>query len=865
MAERKEEMTPMMRQYIEIKGEHPDKVLFFRLGDFYEMFNEDALEISRLLNLTLTHRANYPMCGIPFHAAKNYLKRLLDAGKKVAICEQLSLPDKAGELAKREVVQIYTPGTIIEDDFLDSGISNHIFSVNYTKGEYVAAWTDISTGEFYINHIKKDKKLTNLNALLSSLTIREIVVSDDLYFTDRVLRDVLDSTGHIITKLPSWYFSQREAKKQISEQFGIFNSAVFGFEEDDSALTAAAGLLKYALEMLKSPLKQIKSIKLITDKGRMNLDEATEKNLELVRNLSEGKSAYTLFSAINKTCTSAGCRLLREIILNPLSDIEIINSRLDWCEYLFNEIDERKKVRENLSNTADLIRLTSKFEMGKSVPRDLISVRETLLSFFTLAGDNEKYLSLLESELRNPERLTQLCERIEREVNPECTNINHVGRILLNGFDEELDRLREIENGSGALLDNYLEKIKEETGITILRMGNNKIIGTYLEVSKGQVNRVPEYFVRRQTLVNCERFTTPELSELEERINSAAEEASKREFYLYQKLVEDTTALSNELRSIGKLLSILDVYQSFAEISSIWNYTRPEIIEDGNLIIQDGRHPVVEQHLSNSSFVSNSLSTEESSFFLITGPNMAGKSTFLRQTALIILLSHIGCFVPARKAIIPLIDSLFCRVGASDNLARGESTFLVEMQESAHILRNATKKSLVIMDEVGRGTSTQDGMSLAYAMMKYLSEVGSTTLFATHYHELTMLDTDGMQLLTLEVEENKNDINFIRKVIKGVAKSSYGLHVAKLGGVPQSVIRMAADFQKRHFANYRLEDDAGQMDLFTDTSKSSEDFRSKAMDEILDIDISSLTPLDALVTLSSLQEKIRKELTHIDS
>ncbi len=855
----------MMRQYLEIKGEHPDKVLFFRLGDFYEMFNDDALEISRLLNLTLTHRAGNPMCGIPFHAAKNYLKRLLDAGKKVAICEQLSLPEKAGELAKREVVQIYTPGTIIEDDFLDGGLSNHIFSVHYTKGEYVAAWTDISTGDFSISHIKKDKKLSNLNALISSLSIREIVVSDDLYFTDRVLRDVLDSTGYIVTKLPAWYFSNREAKKQILEQFGAFNSTVFGFDENDSALTAAGGLLKYALEMCKTPLKQIKSIRLVTENGRLSLDEATEKNLEIVRNLSEGKSAYTLLSAINKTKTSPGMRLLREFMLNPLSDYELINERLDWCEYLNANIDERKRVRQALSSAADLIRLTSKFEMGRSVPRDLISVRETLLCFFTLAGNNEKYLSLLDNELKAPERLTELCERIGREINPECTNINHVGRILLSGFDEELDRLRDIENGSSVLLDNYLEKIKDETGITILRMGNNKIIGTYLEVSKGQVSRVPDYFVRRQTLVNCERFTTPELSDIELKINSAADEATKREKELYQILVDDTTALSFELRSIGKLLSLLDVYQSFAEISSVWNYTRPEIIIDGKLEITDGRHPVVEQHLASGSFVSNSLSTEESSFFLITGPNMAGKSTFLRQTALIVLLSHIGCFVPAKKAIIPITDSLFCRVGASDNLARGESTFLVEMQESAHILRNATKHSLVIMDEVGRGTSTQDGMSLAYAMMKFLSQVGCTTLFATHYHELTMLDTQGMVLLTLEVEENKNEINFIRKVIKGVAKSSYGLHVAKLGGVPQSVIRMAADFQKRHFADYRLEDAAGQMDLFTDTAKATEDFKSKAMDEILDLDITSMTPLDALLTLSDLQKKIRKELGSIDS
>ncbi|MBR1919382.1 MAG: DNA mismatch repair protein MutS [Spirochaetales bacterium] len=865
MERNRDELTPMMRQYQEIKGEHPDKVLFFRLGDFYEMFDDDALEVSRLLNLTLTHRAGQPMCGIPFHAAKNYLKRLLDAGKKVAICEQLSLPEKSGELAKREVIQIYTPGTIIEDDFLDSSVSNHILAVNYLKGEYVAAWTDISTGEFFMTHLKKDSRISALSALIASLFIREIVVSDDLYFTDGNLRSVLDSTGFIITKLPVWYFSLKEARRQIAEQFGAFNPTSFGFEESDSALTAAGGLLKYALEMCRTPLKQIRNIRLVTEKGRLGLDEATEKNLELVRNLSEGKSAFTLYSAINRTCTSAGSRLLREVILNPLSDIGAIEERLSWCQYLFDDIDERRRVRSLLSSSADLIRLTSKFEMGRSVPRDLISVKETLLCFFSLAGENEKYLSLLDRALSRPDELLQLTERIGNELNPECTNLNHQGRILLDGFDEELDRLRSIENSSGSLLDEYLERIKSESGISILKLGNNKIIGTYLEVPKGQVNHVPDYFVRRQTLVNGERFTTPELIELESRIASAAGDAARREMELYQELVESTAALATELRSIGNLLSLLDLYQSFAEVSSQWNYTRPHMVERGRLKIEEGRHPVVEQHLPRGGFVSNSLDTEESGFFLITGPNMAGKSTFLRQTALIVLLSHIGCFVPAASAVIPITDRLFCRVGASDNLARGESTFLVEMQESAYILRNASEHSLVIMDEVGRGTSTQDGMSIAYAMMKYLLDVKCVTLFATHYHELTMLDTTGMQLLTLEVEENRNQINFIRKVIKGVAKSSYGLHVAKLGGVPQSVIRVAAAFQKQHFSDYRLEDETGQMDLFTDTGKSDEDFRSRAMDEILDLDITGMTPLDALMFLSSLQEKIRKELGGIDS
>ncbi len=857
MAKEKDELTPMMRQYQDIKKEHQDKVLFFRLGDFYEMFNEDAVEVSHLLNLTLTHRGKVPMCGIPYHAAGNYLKRLLDAGCKVAVCEQLTLPDNPRELAKREVVQIFTPGTVIDDEYLDSFKSNYILSVGVVKGEFCLAYADITTGDFCVKRLRKDDRLTNLTALINTLELKEIIIGDDLYFTDRKLKSILDESGVIITKVPLGYFNASSARKSLLEQFSAETLKGFGFEDNDSLLPSAGALLRYLKEMLKSSLPQIKNVRIVSDEGFLILDEATEKNLELVKNLNDGKSSFTLFSALNRTRTSAGSRLLSSVILNPLSDKAKIEERLDWCEYLTKEIDERRRVRAALSSSSDLVRLTSKFEMKRSVPRDLIAVKETLKCFFALASENERYLELLDKEIEEPESLVSITELIESSINPECTSIYHEGAIIKDGFDEELDRLRGILNHSSELLSAYLEKVKGETGLTILKLGENRIIGYYLEVPKGQLSRVPESFIRRQTLVGGERFTTDELSELERSIRGSEAEAVEKEKAIYNQIIESVRVLSTPLRSIGSLLAQLDLYQSFAEVSATWDYRRPEILPpESDMVIKAGRHPVVEQHLDRGLFVSNDYSSIDSRFALITGPNMAGKSTFLRQSALIVLMAHIGIFVPAEEAHIPLTDRIFCRVGASDNLARGESTFLVEMQESSYILRNATSSSLVVMDEIGRGTSTQDGMSIAYAIMQYLFRLNAITLFATHYHELTMLDTSGMDKLTLEVVENKKDIVFVRKVIKGVAASSYGLHVAKLAGIPQSVIRMASSFQKQHFADYQLSESASQLDLFVDTAAIKEDEKSSLLDEISDFDISSSTPLEALMLISQLQKKI---------
>ena len=850
------ELTPMMRQYMDIKKEHSDEVLFFRLGDFYEMFFEDAVEISHLLNLTLTHRAGHPMCGIPYHAAKTYLRRLLDLGKKVAICEQLSLSESSKELAKREVVQIYTPGTVIEDEYLDSETASFIVSVNRVKTGYAAAYADITTGEFCVRHIGRE----SLYSVLSSIMAREVVVDEDLYFTDKDFRKQIDELSLIVSKVPGRYFAQRDAVSLVTELFSVNSTEVFQLDAKDPCIAAAGALIRYIKDMCRTELRQFENLKVVRDEGYLILDASSERNLELTVNMHDGTASDTLYSVVNRTVTGAGARLLKDRLMHPVADAAEIGKRLDWVSFFYENIDERKRVRELLRGSSDLIRIAGKLDMKRSVPRTLIAISESVGCFFRLVSQEEKYLSLVSEELHNADALIDLVEEINRAVNPECTNLYHEGEVINTGYDAELDSLRETENGSSALLSEYLEKVKGESGLTILKLGENRIIGYYLEVPKGQLDRVPSYFIRRQTLVGGERFTTPELTELENRIRSAGSMSAAKEKEIYNAITARAASLSQELRLCGTILSKLDLYQSSAECASQSGHVGAVIAQEGSaLIIEGGRHPVVEAKLPGGTFVRNSFSSEKSRFALITGPNMAGKSTFLRQTALIVLMAHAGLFVPADRAEIPVTDRIFTRVGAYDNLAKGESTFMVEMRESANIIRNAGKNSLVIMDETGRGTSTQDGMSIAYAIMQFLLKLGSVTLFATHYHELTMLDTSQMQLLTLEVVQDRSNITFVRKVIEGVAESSYGLHVARLAGVPQSVIRSASAFQKQHFASYSAFDEADQLDLFTDTSALGNDAEHEIIDSVMDFDIQSSTPMEALMFLDRLQNEIRKK------
>ena len=854
MAKENDELTPMMRQYNEIKKEHQDKVLFFRLGDFYEMFQDDALEVSKLLNLTLTHRGAVPMCGIPYHAAKNYIARLLEEGKKIAICEQITLPDNPRQLAERRVVQIYTPATVVEDEYLDSLSSSFILSISQDKKLLNLSYADITSGEFFIRKVPLEPSLASLHDVIYTIMPKEVLISDDLYFTSKNLRSALDESGAIITKLPSWYFTVKGGKKEVERQFGKTSLEDFRIGERDSILQSISALLLYLDEMVKSSLPQLRSIEWISEKRFLYMNAATIKSLELVENMRDKKGEYTLFKAINRSATSSGARLLKSEILNPLSDIDEINRRLDWVEHFYNSRKELDEVRSSLKKVSDLERLSSKMSLFKTLPKDFISLSESLDIMFSLFVNHQEYLSIAQSEEDlDFSSVIDFSEKIKRAMNPECTNINNEGTIILDGYDDTLDGYRRIITDSSHILSEYIEREKEKSGLTILKAGENRIIGHYLEVPKGQLDKVPSYFIRKQTLVGGERYTTDELLSIEEKITSASEDAADREKEIYKDFLKEGRDFAPVIEKVGRILSRLDFYSSLAFLAHEMNYTRPRLNTERIMNIKDGRHPVVECYMGRNEFIANDFSSRNGHFALVTGPNMAGKSTYLRQIALINILAHMGSFVPAKEADIPLLDKLFCRVGAQDNLAKGESTFLVEMSEASQILRSSTINSLIIMDEIGRGTSTEDGMSIAYAIIEYLKKLDAITLFSTHYHELTHFDTYKMQLITLAVEESKDDIIFLKKAISGVANSSYGIHVAKLAGLPKEVLRNAITFQKTHFADYEMQNRQGDLFVANEIEFSDD---GGILDEIRDFDIENSSPMDAFNFLIELKNKL---------
>lgn len=845
-----------MIQYREMKKQYPDMVLFFRLGDFYEMFDEDASEVSSLLNLTLTHKGTSPMCGIPYHAAKNYIKRLLDEGKKIAVCEQIELSNSSKNLAKREVVRIITPATVVEEDFLDDKNFSFILSVFGSS----CSFCDLTTGDFHLKELDKSNRIQSLRSVIEQIRPKEILVCEDEYFLDENFKDVLDNTQSMVTKLPPWYFSQKDCYKLMCEHTQVSSLSSYGIDEKSKLVCTSGCLIRYIKETSRTSAKNLTDYHVDSDSQFLLMDESSRKNLELFSNLYDGSSRYSLCDSINRCRTSSGTRLLKSWIAFPLRNKKEIEERQNWVKFFHDDQEELKRVRLSIASALDLNRLTTRVMMKKAVPHDLTAIKQSIGTFFDIvSSDPKRYCSLFEPSLNDPENLEKavsLMKEIDCAVNEEFLGQFNAGQVILQGYDQELDNLRNLKTNSDDILKTYLEEEKAKTGISILKLGYNRVFGYYLEVPNGQVSKAPEYFLRKQTLVNGERFTTSELIEYEKTILSASAKAEQKELEIYEDLLSKVLDILAILNSIGHFISVLDVYQSLATIAIENSYVCPTITEDDVLIIKDGRHPVVEKQIGLDKFVANDLDMT-TRFALITGPNMAGKSTYLRQNALIILLSHIGSFVPASSATIGLTDKIFCRVGASDNLARGESTFLLEMQEAAFILRSCTQKSFVIVDEIGRGTSTQDGMSLAYAIMNDLVNKNVKTLFATHYHELTMIDTHQIRLLTLSVLEDKGHVTFLRKVKDGVANSSYGIHVAKMAGIPGSVIKKAKQFQDKHFDDYSL----SQNSLFTSTGNNDDyenediDLYKNIVEQIKAINPDEMTPIKAMLLLSKLKEE----------
>ena len=853
------ENTPMMRQYLSIKEKHKDAVLFFRMGDFYEMFKADAEDVSRLLNLTLTKRHGIPMCGIPYHAAQNYIGRLLNAGRKIAICEQISLPKKG--IAKRDVVEIITPGTVVDESFLDKRSNNYLAAIGRVGAVMAFSYVDLSTGEYFAASCSDEHQEEFVRKELSRLGPREILIQESL-LEESYFRSLSDRGGLVLNRIPDWLFDTESSFKQLCEQFSVTNLKGFGFQSDDPSLAAAGVLLDYLKDTARHYLTHLGGLKKYSEDLFVSLDDATQKNLELVRNMDDGSASFTLLSIMDESSTSMGARRMRQWMLNPLRSPERIIERQDSVNALYRNQMLLSDIRSILSRILDIERLSSRIGLDKAHAKDLLSLKnsldkiEDIENLLSAAGD---FKPLCSEEVRNT--LKSITLRLDESIMEEPSILLTEGRLIREGYNAGLDELRSLKNNSRAVLDDYLESIREETGISNLKLKYNKIIGYFLEISKTQSDLVPDHFIRRQSLVAAERYSTEKLSDLESSINSASEKIVDLEKSLFIAIREELKPHIPLLQQVCGSISELDCHASLAYTATIRGYIRPEIRDDRSLVIEGGRHPVVEAHLPQGEFVPNSLmmDTGSASFALITGPNMAGKSTYLRQTALIVLMAQMGSFIPADHAVIGTVDRIFCRVGASDNLARGESTFLVEMNETAHILRNAGERSLVIMDEIGRGTSTNDGLSIAWSIAEYLlNEIRSKTLFATHYHELTEMEHPELINLSLTVKETGEEIVFLKKIKEGPAGNSYGVHVASLAGLPDAVVfraRQILDSMERKNAGASPEIPAPaaletQQDLF-----SADEI---VLDQLRSVNINGTTPLEALNILSSLQENLKK-------
>ena len=826
------ERLAMLDQYRRIKARYRDVILFFRLGDFYEMFFEDAVEASSLLDLTLTKRQGQPMCGIPYHAYKPYIARLLKAGKKVAICEQLTAPNSKG-IIERDVIEVVTPGTTIEEDFIDRAGNNYLASVCSLDGRLCMACLDVSTGEFRAYSGSDDPVLGAefLKSELYRLSPREIIIQQSLFERESTGAILREMEGALVERRPDWSFDREKSLESLKRRFGVASLKGFGFPDEAPELAAAGILLEYLDENAKALSPHIRSLLPFDREEYLALDEATRKNLELVRNLADAGRRDTLLSALDRTRTVGGARLLRQWVLQPLRAKAAIGERLDAVEFLYRDQLLLNDLRRRLGGVLDSERLVARLAMDKAHAKDLLALKDSMLASLSIsamfAGGKAAaggvaiggvvprlFTDGVDDEAR--ERCARAAAIVERAVKEDPSVLLTEGNLIREGYDGELDRLRALKKDSTKVLEAYLEEERRESGIQSMRIRYNKIIGFYLEVTKGKLDAVPAHFIRRQSLVAGERYTTERLAEIESEINGATEKIVELEKRRFLELRESLKAFIGPMEQLASLITRIDCLASFAQAATEGAYCRPELADEASLSIRQGRHPVVEACLPPGSFVPNDIDLDVggAAFALITGPNMAGKSTMLRQTALIALMAHIGSFVPAESARIGLVDKIFCRVGAQDNLARGESTFLVEMHETAYILNTATERSLVIMDEVGRGTGTLDGVSIAWAVSeRLLDTVRCRTLFATHYHELTSMNHPRMKNLSMAVLENEGEIVFLKRLKEGPAAGSYGLHVAKLAGIPAGVLARAKALQSRiDTFEHSLEAGAGRAD-----------------------------------------------------
>ena len=855
-------LSPMMRHYLEVKEKYKDCIIFYRLGDFYEMFFEDAKEVSQLLDLTLTGRdcgleERAPMCGVPYHAADTYIARLVALGKKVAICEQLTEPTPGRGMVERDVIRVVSAGTLIEDALLDEKKNNYIACAFCEGSRRALAWADITTGEFSARVFAGENALDESLEELVKLAPAEVICNDG-YLLGTKGKAALRSLPAFSCYVP-WAFSQRHAEKDLLEQLGCKTLEPFGLAGAPAAVCAAGALIEYLRETQKHALRIIDGIRLVRDGETMMLDPAAVSDLELVRTLGDGKKRGSLLWLLDKTGTAMGARRMHRLILDPLRSKEGIEARLDGVEELYNATVIRSGIAETLRGIRDIERIAGKISNNNLNPRDCESLGASLALIpnlkFQLSGFHSRIVSSIAAALGDFSALTDLLQRAFVENPPIAVK---EGGFIRQGYDRELDELRDIRDNGARVIAEIEAREREKTGIKNLRIKYNRVFGYSIEVTNSFKDKVPYEYKRRQTLANAERYITDELKQAEDRILTSTEKSLRLELELFERIKNELMVQLSALKRLSGAIAMLDCLVAFASLAKESGYCRPQIVEEGGALrIAEGRHPVVEA-LTKERFVPNDTMLDgETRTMVITGPNMAGKSTYMRQNALIVLMAHIGCFVPAKSARIPVVDRIFTRVGASDNLILDQSTFMVEMTEVASIIRSATPNSLLILDEVGRGTSTFDGLSIAWAVLEYLTEhIRAKTLFATHYHELTELEgkIDGVKNYKVTVRETGEGILFLRKIVRGGANKSFGIEVARLAGIPPAVTSRAKEILRKLEKN-----DIARGAARAVAAEEPAPKRSEAERILAEIDMNNLTPMQAFNILSDLAEKVRSK------
>ncbi|MBI2471885.1 MAG: DNA mismatch repair protein MutS [Planctomycetes bacterium] len=866
--------TPMMRQYNEIKRQHKDALLFFRMGDFYELFFEDAKLASKVLGITLTSRSKgegaIPMAGVPHHAAESYIRRLIKAGHKVAICDQLQNPEEAVGVVDRGVTRIITPGTLTEDTLLEDKSNNYLIAVLETNTMTGLSWIDLSTGRFHVEDVQKEilfDEFARLNP--SEVLIPEETVRNNTSFMER-MRAECDG---IITARPDWEFSKDTSYRILMEHFGTASLEGFGCEDMGPALGAAGAVIQYLKETQKTSLKHIGKIQKYQADNRVLMDKATQQSLEITQTMRTRDREGSLLGVIDQTKTPMGARLLREWVISPLRGSAEIKYRQIGVKELFENLALRRELRDILGNIYDIERISTKVSCGRANGRDLVSLKQSLSKLPALKEKMGFFISeVLVSTEQQLDVLEEVRTLIGTAIVPDPPHTIKDGGLIREGYDAALDELKYISRNGKSWIANFQAEEIARTGINSLKVGYNKVFGYYIEVTNTNKDNIPQSYIRKQTLKNAERFITPDLKEYETKVLTADERAKDLEYDLFIQIREQVSTFTPRLQRTSEAIALLDVLSTLANLAEENRYIMPEITDGLELKLIDGRHPVLDRRLAGESFVPNDINLDgtQDTIMVITGPNMAGKSTYIRQVALLILMAQMGSFVPAKEAVIGTVDRIFTRVGASDELSRGQSTFMVEMNETANILNNATERSLIILDEVGRGTSTFDGVSIAWAITEYIYQhIHARTLFATHYHELTELALlfPGIKNFNIAVREWGDEIIFLRKIVEGGTDKSYGIHVARLAGIPREVIQRARIILnnleaatldvngKPKFAPLKTAQNSkqpAQLKLFL----SKQDM---VIEEIRKLETSRMSPLEALNKLDELKNKLEED------